>query len=914
VLREVLANARAGIGGALVLRGDTGVGKTTLLEQAIGSAPDLQVLRVVADESEMALAFAAVHQLVRPLLPALDRLPEPQRRALSICFGMVSGPTADPFLVGLSVLTLLADAAAIRPVLCVIDDAQWLDKESAEVLGFVGRRLMVDRVALLFAAREAGEGSPCMIGLPELTVAGLSAADAGRLLQALSGEPLDAEVGAHIAAETGGNPLALLEIAHDLTPAQLAGRSPLPEPLPVGRRLEDQFRRRLRRLPPDTQALLLLAAADQPGEASRLWRAANGLGIPESAATAAEAAHLAVLWPAVRFSHPLVRSAVYATATSAERRLAHRTLAAACDEEVDVDVDRKSWHLAESTAGPDAEVAAEVEALAERERSRGGYATVARLLERAARLTADPSLRAERLLRGAEAELSAGAVDRAGALLRQSTPRLRGPLPRGEATRLEGHIQFAGGQGAQAGVTLLRAARELQPLDPDAARDSLLAALEAVLYGGWSSHKPLLAEIARSAGELPVIDGADAPALDLLVKAYAQRASAGFAAAVPHFRRAINAFLAEDLGTDVVLQWSMLAINAASELADIDAVDSLATRWVRLARDAGALTVLPLALTIRGVFADVPHGRLADAAAAAAESRQLALATGNSRVIGAAGNGDLLTLVVRGRETEARATAARLARSATAATPIFAAYGLGILELSLGNYEAAACGLDRVCTSDLPVIGTSALPELVEACARLGRRDQADTAVRQYAERALATGTRLALGLLSRSQALLADPGQARGRYEEAIELLSGSPARLELARTHLLYGEWLRRQRRRREARDQLRTAFDMFHAMGADGFATRAQVELRATGERVGRREVGAPEELTPQEAQIAGLVSQGEANRDIAARLFISPSTVEYHLRKVFRKFGVTSRTQLARRIMDDDAPPAIPTPRT
>jgi DNA-binding CsgD family transcriptional regulator len=913
VLREVLANARAGMGGALVLRGDTGAGKSTLLEQAVGSAPDLHVLRVVADESEMTLGFAAVHQLVRPLLPALDRLPEPQRWALSICFGLVSGPPADPFLVGLSVLTLLADAAATRPVLCVIDDGQWLDKESAELLGFVARRLRDDRVAMLVAVGEAVDGDPSMIGLPELTVGGLTEVEADRLLQAVSGEPLDTDVGAHIAAETGGNPLALLEVAHELTPAQLAGRSPLPEPLPVGRRLEDQFRRRLGRLPPDTQALLLLAAADQPGEAGRLWRAADELGIAESAATAAEAAHLAVLWPAVRFAHPLVRSAVYATATPAERRQAHRTLASACDDD-DVDVDRKTWHLAESAAGPDSEVAAEVEALADRQRSRGAYATVARLLERAARLTSDPSQRAERLLRSAEAELSAGAVDRAGALLTQSTPRLRCALLRGEATRLEGSIQFAKGQGAQAGATLLRAARELQPLDPSAARESLLAALEAVLYAGWSSHRPLLEEIARSVSELPVMEGADARTLDLLVQAHAQRASAGFTAAVPAFRRAIDAFLAEDLGTDVVLQQSLLAINAASELADIDAVHLLATRWVALAREVDALTVLPLALTIRGVFADLPHGRLADAAAAVAESRELALATGNSRVAGAAGNGELLTLVVRGHEAEARATAARLARAATAATPIFAAYGLGILELSIGNYEAAADGLDKVCTSDLPVIGTSALPELVEACARLGRSDQADTAVQRYAERALATGTPLALGLLSRSQALVADPDQARGRYEEAIELLSSSPARLELARTHLLYGEWLRRQRRRREARDQLRRAFDMFDAMGADGFAARAQVELRATGERVGRREVGTPEELTPQEAQIAGLVSRGEANRDIAARLFISPSTVEYHLRKVFRKLGVTSRTQLARRIMKDDASPVIPAPRT
>jgi DNA-binding CsgD family transcriptional regulator len=901
-LRHLIANARTGMGGALVLRGDAGIGKSALLEQAIGSAPDLHVLRVLAVESEMALGFAAVHQLVRPLLPALDRLPEPQRRALGICFGLVSGPPADRFLIGLAVLTLLADAGASRPVLCVVDDAQWIDDESADVLGFVARRLLADGVAVLFAVRDTADRDSRMTGLPELRITGLSTRDASDLLEAVSGETVDADVGEHIAAETGGNPLVLLELGRELTPAQLTGRAPLPEPLPLGRRLEGQLRLRVRKLPPDTQALLLLAAADQPAEPCRLWRAATELGIPESAATAAESAELAVFWPEVRFHHPLVRSAVYHSATAAERRQAHRALAAACV--ADLDVDQRTRHLAASTAGPDATVATEVEALAEREQSRGGYSTVARLLERAATLTPDPTLRAERLLGSARAELSAGAVDRAGSLLAQATPRLRGQLSKGEAIRLEGTIRLAVGRGAEAAATLLRAARELQPLDPRAARDSLLTAVEAVLYAGWSAQELLLRQIARSAADLPASEGTDVPALDLLVQAYARRASAGYVAAVPAYRRAVDAFLAEDLDADVVLQRSLLAIIAAAEVGDVVAVDALATRWVRLARETGALSTLPLALAIRGAFVDVPCGRLADAMAAGTESRELADATGNPRVGGAASNEGLLALVVSGREAEARATAASMTRDATAATPIFAAYGLGVLELSRGDYEAAAAHLDQVCEDDIPVIGTIALPELVEACARLGRRERADAALTRYAERALATGTQLSRGLLSRSQALLADADQARDRYEEAIELLSGSPATLELARAHLLYGEWLRRQRRRREAREELRTAFDMFDSMGADGFAERARIELRATGERVGRREVGAPEELTPQEAQIAALVSQGEANRDIAARLFLSPSTVEYHLRKVFRKLGVTSRTQLLRRIMDED----------
>src|SRR3954447_12865712 len=664
VLRDLLGNARTGMGGALVLRGDAGIGKSTLLEQAIASAPDLQVLRVVAAESEMALGFAAVHQLVRPLLPGLDRLPEPQRRALGICFGLVSGPPADRFLIGLAVLTLLADAAANRPVLCVVDDVQWLDDESADVLGFVARRLLADRVAVLFAVRDTTERNSRMTGLPELRIAGLSTRDAGVLLEAVSGETVDADVSEHIVAETGGNPLVLLELAREQTPAQLAGRLPLPEPLPLGRRLEGQFGRRVRRLPPDTQALLLLAAADQPADPCRLWRAAAELGIPESAATAAEAAELAVFWPEGRFQHPLVRSAVYHAATAAERRQAHRALAAACA--ADVDVDRRTRHLAAATAGPDATAAAEVEALAERERSRGGYSTVARLLERAAALTPDPTLRATRLLRSAAAELSAGAVDPAGSPLAQATPRLRGQVPRGEAIRLEGTIRLAAGRGAESASTLLRAARELQPLDPRAARDSLLTAVEAVLYAGWSGQEPLLRQIARVAGELPASEGADVPALDLLVQAYARRASSGYVAAVPAFRRAVDAFLAEDLDADVVLQRSLLAIAAAAEVGDLVAVDALANRWVRLARETGALSTLPLALAVRGAFADVPRGRLADATAAAAEGCQLAFATGNPRAAGSAGNQGLLALVVSGREAEARATAASMTRDATA--------------------------------------------------------------------------------------------------------------------------------------------------------------------------------------------------------------------------------------------------------
>jgi DNA-binding CsgD family transcriptional regulator len=906
-LHDLLERSRAGMGGALVLRGEPGIGKSTLLDEAVETAADMQVLRVVAAELEMAFGYAAVHQLLLPLLPAVDRLPAPQRQALGVAFGTVGGPPADPFLIALAVLTLLGDAAETRPVLCVVDDAQWLDDDSATVLTFVARRLLADPVAILFAVRERDDRDGGLEGLPQLQVAGLTDLGAHALLEAAVSERLDRRVREQLIAGTSGNPLALLEVARELTPEQLAGRAPLPAPLPVGRRLEELFVRRVRGLPEDTRTLLLLAAADQPGAHVKLWPAAAELGIPESAALPAEAAGMADFWPQVRFHHPLVRSAVYYSATPAERRHAHRALAANCDH--DLEVDERTWHLAAAAAGPDEEVAAQMEASAARMRSRGGYSTMARLLERAALLTPDPVHRAERQVRAAEAELLTGAVDRAGALVAEAAPRLRDPLSQGHAVRLEGLVQFADGHGLESATTLLRAAGGLQQLDPSAARDCLLTAVETMLSSGWTERRPLLDEIARTVQGLPPIGDTDPSAADVLLQAYADRITVGYAAAVPAFRRAIGLFLAEDLDVDVALRRLMLAIVAAADMADVAAVDALAARWIQLARDTGALTVLPQALAYRGALADVPRGRLAAAVAAAAESREIAEATNVPRVMDSLTNVGLLAVVMSGREAEARSAAAGMERKATATGDTgrwaFARYCLGILELSLGNHEAAVARLERI-PDGFPVIGAAALPELVEAAVRAGRRDIAEDALKRFTERSLASGTSLSLGLLARSEALLAEHQNARMKYEEALELLSPPSAALELARTHLAYGEWLRRQRQRREARAHLRTAHEMFDAMGAAIFSERARGELRATGERARRRDVGMPEELTSQEARIAQLVSRGYANRDIAAELFLSEHTVAYHLRKVFRKLGVTSRTQLAHLIMGDDAP--------
>ena len=716
-LDALLDSVRAGMSGALVLRGEPGIGKSALLDYAVERAADLQVLRTVAVESENTLGFAAVHQLLVPLLPAVDGLPEPQREAIGVAFGLVRGPPANPFLVGLAVLTLLSDAAEVRPVLCVMDDAQWLDKESADALSFVARRLLADRVGMLFAIRETTEPDFSLRALPGLRIAGLPAPDAYELLQVSIGRPIDAAVAERIVAETGGHPLAVVEAARELTPEQLDGRAPLPEPLPVGHRLDDLFVRRVRDLPPDTQALLLLAAADQPGRATRLWRAASALAIPEPAAVPAEAAGLVVFWPDVRFFHPLVRSATYYAATPGQRRRAHRVLAAACDP--DLDSDARARHLAAAAAGPDERVAAEQEAAAERAGNRGGYAAAAALLERAALLTPDRDRQAERQLAAAEAHLLAGAVDRAGAMLAEAGTGLLDRCSSARATRLEGRIQFARGHVSEATAALVDAARRLRPLDPGAGRDALLSALEAAVFAGWAPCGAHLQDIALTARDLgPTGDPPDSAA-NLLLQGYTTRVTGGYVAAVPALRRAVQAFLAEDVDPDVALRRLELAAIAATDLLDDAPVEWLTTSWIHLARQRGALAKLAAALAFRSAFVDGPAGRLAAARAAESQAHDLAEVTHNPGAVPPTGAHTLLTLALSGRESEARATAAAVAREApgrgAAGEMAMAAYFLGVLEISLGNYGSAVRCLVPAYTDDTPLVGTRALPDLVEA-------------------------------------------------------------------------------------------------------------------------------------------------------------------------------------------------------
>ena len=916
-LRGLLARAADGYSGALVLRGEVGVGKTALLNETVAAAAagGMQTIRLTGVEPETHLSYAGLHWFLLPFADHLERLPAPQRDALRSTFGLVAGPPADRFLVALAVLTLLAEAASAAPLVCVVDDVQWLDPESAVVLGFVARRLYAERVVLLFAVRQPAGELPALAGLPELAIAGLDEGAALELLASLVPGPLSPAVGARIVAETGGNPLALMEVALELSPAQLAGVELLPEPLPVGGSLEEAFGRRVSRLPAEAQLLLAVAAAEPTASQALVWRAAGQLGIDPDAAASADLGGLAAIGSQVEFRHPLIRSVVYHTMPLRQRRLIHRALAAAGDGS---EPDRVAWHLGMAAAGPDEAVAARLEQAAGRARDRGGYAATVMFLSRAAELSADEGLRAGRLLAASEAALIAGQPVRAGALLEAATPKLGDPLARAQAKRLHGTIRCALGQAGEASSILLAAVRALAPYDPRGARETLLEAVEAALFAGWSASQAVMPEVAAAARAMPGVPESEASAADLLLDGFVARAAAGYPAAVPLFRRAIAMFRSGELSPGEGLRGFALGGIAAAELWDDQAQHTLASRWIRLARDHGALTALPAALNY-GAFAEITAGRFDAAAACTAERSEIITATGNPGIHGTAAVAELHQLAWRGHETDARRIASAIAREATNAghvsQSIWVQLGLAVLELGLGNYQAALQCVLGVFSDDHPFTGTHVLPDLVEAAARCGETAVADVALGRLAERAAAAGTPLALGLLARSRALLAGDDNAEPLYQEAIGHLKQCRAAPQLARAHLVYGEWLRRQRRRRDARDQLRTAHEMFTAMGAEAFAERARIELLATGERARQRTAQTETELTPQEAQIARLVSEGESNRDIAGQLFLSPSTVDYHLRKVYRKLGVASRTQLARTMADGRFEPEVsPSPRT
>jgi DNA-binding CsgD family transcriptional regulator len=888
-LSQLLDAARAGRSGVLVVRGEPGVGKTALLGYAIESAAGLRVARVAGVESEMELAFAALQQLCAPMLDKLEGLPDPQRDALGIAFGLKTGAAPDRFLVGLAALSLLSEVAEQQPLLCVIDDAQWLDRASALVLAFVARRLLAEPVALVFATREqSGEYR----GLPELLVGGLRDGDARELLSSVIRGPLDERVRDRIIAETRGNPLALLELPQGVRPAELAGGFGLPGMPGLSGRIEDSFRRRLEVLPAATQRLMLVAAADPAGEPTLVWRAAERLGIGTEAVAPAADAGLLAIGERVTFRHPLVRSAVYRAASPAERRAAHQALADATDPQADPD--RRAWHRAQAASGPDEEVAAELERSAGRAQARGGLAAAAAFLERAALLTLDPARRAGRALAAAQAKYQAGAFDAALRLLATAEAGPPDQFRRARADLLRGQIAFASSRGSDAPPLLLKAARQFEPLDSRLARETYLDALAAATFAGRLALGGGMREVAEAARMAPPQGPSRGP--DLLLDGLARLICEGYSAA-PVLRRAVNAFRGTDLSREEGLRWLWLACRAALIVWDYASFDVLSDRQIALARDAGALITLPIAFNMRSMV-HVFAGEFTEAASMVAQAESVTEVTGSS----IAPYGALGLAVFRGRETQA----AYLIQTATddagrrgeGRALSFIGWADAVLCNSLGRYEEALAAAQRA-SEDSPAVqfASWALVELVEAAARSAVPERAAGAVQRLSGIARACGTDWALGTEARSRALVSDGEAAENLYREAIDRFGRARLRVDLARARLLYGEWLRRQRRRRDAREQLGSAYQIFDSAGAAAFAERARIELRATGRHARQHTLKTPDTLTTQEALIARLAGEGASNPEIAAQLFISPATVAYHLRKVFAKLGISSRSQLA-----------------
>jgi DNA-binding CsgD family transcriptional regulator len=897
VLDRLLDEARAGHSGVLVLRGEPGVGKTALLECAIESAPDLMVVRAIGVEAEMELTYAALHHVCAPLLERVDRIPAPQRDALATTFGLREGPVPDRFLVGLATLSLLSEAAQERPVVCAIDDAQWLDRASAQVLAFVGRRLVAESVVLLAATREAAGKYG---RLPELVVEGLPGADARALLASAITGRLDERVAEQLLAEARGNPLALLELPRGWSAAQLAGGFRVPGVLSLSGKIEESFVNRLEALPDDRQQLLLVAAAEPTGDPGLLSRAAERLGLADAVLHPAESAHLLDVDARVRFRHPLARSAVYRAATPHQRRSAHRALAEATDAQLDPD--RHAWHLAEATAGPNEAVAAELERAAGRAQARGGLAAAAAFLERATALTAEPQRHAERALAAAQTTYEAGALDDAIALLDIADAGAHHKLERARVDLLRGQIAFAARRGRDAPPLLLKAARELEPVDPSLARATYLEALSAAMFAGRLVRGGGVVEVSEAALAGPPPPEPPRPP-DLLLQGLAVRFTDGPAAGAPILKEALRGFREATVLPPEEARWLWFASWIALYLSDDEAWTVLSTRHLELVREAGALTALPFVLTNRSsVYAF--FGKLDEAAAYEDELTAATAATGIAPVA----YGALALAALRGREAEfsqlaqASVNEARARGEGLALT--ITEFLRATLYLGLGRYDAALTAVGQAERYHDEGAATWGLIELIEAAVRSGQPQLAGTAMERVTEMTRASGTDWALATEARCRALLSerDGAETDGLYQEAIEHSGSTNLRVHLARAHLLYGEWLRRERRRVDAREHLRTAFEMLQAMGIEAFAGRAERELLATGERVRKRSVETRDELTAQEAQVARLAREGLSNAEIGARLFISQHTVAYHLRKIFNKFGITSRGDLGQVLPD------------
>jgi DNA-binding CsgD family transcriptional regulator len=866
-----------------VVRGEDGIGKTALLEFAAQSASGFQVVRIDGVEPEQELGFAGLHRLCARMSDRVDQLPAPQREALRTVFGVSAVGAPDRFFVALAVLGLLSEVGADEPLICVVDDAQLLDRPSTQVLAFVARRLTAVRVALVFAEPEASDE---LAGLPELVVEGLSDAESHTLLSSVLPGPLDARIRDRIIVESQGNPRALLELPHALTPTELAGGFGVPATQPAAKRDAEPFVSRPDGLSPEVRQLLLVAAAEPEGDPALLWRAATLLGIDVDAACAAESDGLLRFGAWVTFVHPHLRSAIYRGASPDDRRRVHRALAEAIDP--NSHPARRAWHRAHATLVPDADVADDLECSAELARQHGGAAAAAAFLERSALLTPEPGHRATRALTAADAKLKAGAPHAVADLLTTASAGPLSELEQARLVRVRAVVALTLRREVDLPSRLLRAAKALERLDVPLARETYMQALEAALFVGRSGTSPGLLDTAEAARNAPPTTEIQRP-VDVLLDGLAALFTEGYAAGMPALRRAVDAFHQED-----ELRWFALACRAAAELWDDEATHALASRHVQLARHAGELMQLAIALNYLAAL-QVHAGDFSGASALIDEAGAIAQATGHGRVVHAS----LLFAAWRGDEAQTAELLETSIRDAPERRDgrqrTRPRYAPAVLYNGLGRYRDALVALDHT-REDEEGFCCWVLPELVEAAARSGEHEVARSAAERLSEQTRLSATDWGLGIEARARALVSDDSVAEPLYREAIDRLGRCRASAHVARAHLLYGEWLRRQRRRVDAREQLHMAEAMFSTMGAEAFAARAARELRATGERAPKQTVETAARLTEQEAQIAELARNGRSNPEIGGQLFISVRTVEYHLRKVFIKLEIRSRNEL------------------
>jgi len=890
-LGALLAGARNGRGGALLIRGEPGIGKSTLLHEAVRAGHGLRVVRGDGFEAEAAMPFAALQRLGAPLAGYLPAIPPRQAAALRIAVGLDRGAPPDRFLVGLGVLSLLAAAGEDAPLACVVDDAHFLDPESLDVLAFVARRLQAERVAVLLAARADELPETRTAGVPTLRLGGLAALDAVQLLARSADESIDPYLAMRIAAETGGNPLALVDLAHELTARQLIASSLSEEPLPIGERLETHYRERLAELPEPTRLWLLAAAAESTGDRTVIDAAVVRLGLPPDASSAAEQSDLVSVHDTIRFRHPLVRLAAYHGMPAVDRRRVHEVLSSLMADHGRDDLG--AWHAASATAGPDAQVAERMERAADAAGGRGGLVSRARLLARAAELTPDDASRDLRLLAAAEAATAAGAAQLAAELVGRIDVTRLDPVSEGRLLMLRvGMALFlADADGVlTASATMLRAAERFHGLAPELEQRALLGAFEVLLTAEWAARDVTLPDLGRRITEgAELADGPRATAL----RAIGAHMLLPYPEAVPIMRRAIDLLEAADDAE--LLEFGNFGVALTMGLWDVETCVRLLERTAAAARDAGAIQVLDTTLWLLSLL-ELMHSGPAASAQYTAQVRDLRHALGydSEQVV------NVSYLAWSGAPYE---VVEQVARGALAAgfggVWTLAMTGLGIREIADGRYRDAFHRFEPMVARPFLQVTYQQLPEFVEAGARAGRAEVVRPALARLQLFAAESGTPWILGVAERSAALLADDHESESHYLAAIEHLARSTARADLGRAHLVYGEWLRRMKRRREAREQLRLALDLFTRIAAPAFAERARRELAATGEHVPHREPGGAgaDALTPQEETIARLAADGHTNAEIGATLFISANTVDYHLRKVFRKLGVTSRRQLA-----------------